>query len=70
MKKSRENLMNDQEIIFQQAAVIEKDAECIRQLSDLLKETLTLLTQYQTVEAEERKFEEIMKLSTFDRGER
>ena len=59
--------MNDQEIIFQQAAVIEKDAECIRQLYDLLKETLT---QYQTVEAEERKFEEIMKLSTFDRGER
>ena len=59
-RKTKE--MNDQEIIFQQAAVIEKDAECINMLSDLLRETLTLLAQYQTVDAEERRFNEIAKL--------
>ena len=59
-------MMSDQEIIFQQASVIEKDAECIRQLSDLLKEALTLLAQYQTVDAEERRFTEIMKITAFN----
>ena len=54
--------MADQEVILKQASIIEKDAECINMLSDLLRETLTLLAQYQTVDAEERRFNEITKL--------
>lgn len=53
--------MNDPEIIFQQASIIEEQAECIKQLSNLVTDAITLLAQYQTVEAEERKYAEIMK---------
>jgi len=58
--------MNDSEIIFQQAEIIEKQAECIKQLSELAHDALSLLAQYQTVDAEERRYSEIMKSSTFD----
>ena len=53
--------MNDTEIIFQQASIIEQDAECIKLLAELVKDALSLLAQYQTVDAEERRYTEIMK---------
>ena len=62
--------MSDSEIIFQQSSVIEKQAECIKLLSELSQDALSLLAQYQTVDAEERRYSEIMKLNTFDEERR
>ncbi len=61
--------MNENEIIFQQASIIEQAGECFRQLAELTKDALSLLAQYQAVEEEERRYSEIMKLSTFSNKE-
>jgi hypothetical protein len=61
--------MTNSEIIFQQSSIIEEQAECIKLLSELAKDSLSLLAQYQTVDAEERRYSEIMKLSTFSSKE-
>ena len=61
--------MTNNEIIFQQSSIIEEQAECIKQLSELAQDSLSLLAQYQTVDAEERRLTEIMKMTAFDRGE-
>lgn len=53
--------MNDHEIIFQQASIIEQTGECFRQLAELTKDALSLLAQYQAVDEEERRCAEIMK---------
>ena len=53
--------MNDHEIIFQQASIMEQAGECFRQLAELIKDALSLLAQYQEVDAEERRYAEIMK---------
>jgi len=53
--------MNDHEIIFQQASIIEEAGECFRQLAELTKDALSLLAQYQNVDEEERRCAEITK---------
>lgn len=54
--------MNDSENTFQLLSIIEEQAECIKQLSDLAHDTLSLLAQYQSVDAEEQKLEKIISL--------
>ena len=59
ISKLRANRMNDPDLIFQQASIIEEQAECIKNLSDLAHDTIAMLAQYQSVEAEERRYKEI-----------
>ena len=53
--------MNENEIIIAQANMIERQSRIITELSTLLQDTLSVLVQYQAVDAEERRFGEILK---------
>lgn len=53
--------MNDADVIVEQAEIIERLTEVNKQLSDLVQDILPLLAQYQTVDAEERRFNEIKR---------